>query len=118
MKAARRGDLLRLKDILCAIAALERHRVEDRAVFDADELLRHFAWKQIEIIGEAASKLSAELRDAHPEVPWVQIVGMRNRLVHDYAEVDWGIIWLVYAAETVQLRPQIEAILKERETHG
>jgi len=118
MKPGQRGDLLRLKDILWAIAALDRHRTADRTVFDADELLRHFAWKQIEIIGEAASKLSAELRAANPEVPWAQIVGMRNRLVHDYAAVDWNTVWTVFHEEVEPLRAQVEVILLERETHG
>ena len=118
MKPGARGDVLRLKDILGAIAALDRHRVADRAAFDADEVFKHFAWKQIEIVGEAASKFSTELRAAHSEVPWAQIISMRNRLVHDYANVDWNIVWTVVHEEVDPLRIQIEAILKERETHG
>ena len=118
MKPGRRGDMLRLKDIPWAIAALDRHRVTDRAAFDAGEVPRHFAWKQIEIIGEAASKLSADLRAAHPEVPWAQNVGMLNRLVHDYAAVDWNTVWAVFHSEVESLRNQIGVILKERETHG
>ncbi len=118
MKPGPRGDVLRLKDMLWAIAALDRHRVADRHAFDADEVLKTFVWKEIEIVGEGASKLSAELRTAHPEVPWGQIVGMRNRLVHDYTDVSWETVWRVFSVESVTLRPQIEAILKEREAHG
>jgi uncharacterized protein with HEPN domain len=82
MNDGNHGDALRLKDILWAISALDRHRSGGRESFDADELLRHFVWKQIEIIGEAASKIGTELRTTHPEVAWMQIIGMRNRLVH------------------------------------
>ena len=118
MKPGPRSDVLRLKDILWAIAALDRHRVADRTSFDTDEVLKTFVWKQIEIVGEAASKLTAELRAAEPEVSWSKIVGMRNRLVHDYAKVDWETVWAVYHDEIEPLRAQVEAILKERETHG
>ena len=118
MKVGPPGDLLRLKDILWAIAALDRHPVADRATLDADELLQVFAWKQIEIIGEAVSKLSADLRAAHPEVPWAKIIGMRNRLVHDYLKVDSEIVWTVLSEEIEPLRAHTEAILKTREPHG
>ncbi len=112
------GDALRLKDILWAISALDRHRSGGRESFDADELLRHFVWKQIEIIGEAASKIGPEVRKAHPEVAWRQIIGMRNRLVHGYSSVDWETLWLVFSEETIRLRPQIEAILSRLDAHG
>lgn len=118
MKIGPHGDTLRLKDILWAIAALDRHPVADRAVLDADELLQVFALKQIEVIGEAASKLSAALCDAHPEIPWAKMIGMRNRLVHDYGRVDWETVWAVLSQEIEPLRARVEAILKERDAHG
>jgi uncharacterized protein with HEPN domain len=65
-----RGDEARLQDMLDAIAAVGRYPVTERADFDADELLRFFLLKPIEIIGEAIFKLSDELRARHPEVPW------------------------------------------------
>lgn len=117
MKPGPRSDVLRLKDILWAIAALDRHRVTDRASFDADEVLKTFVWKQIEIVGEAASKLTVEVRAAHPEVPWPKMVGMRNRLVHDYATVDWETVWAVYHSEIEPLRKQVKAILEARQAH-
>ncbi len=111
-----KGDRLRLQNILQAVSALDRHYVADRAAFDADELLRHFAWKQIEIIGEAASKLTPELRAAYPSVPWSRIVGMRNPLVHDYAGVDWSIVWDVWQNHIEPLRLQIEQIIADQKT--
>ncbi len=54
--------------------------------------------KLIEIVGEAASRVSAETRNAHVEIQWVRIVGMRNHLVHAYFEVDLRIVW-----DTVQV---------------
>ncbi|HSD63824.1 MAG TPA: HepT-like ribonuclease domain-containing protein [Ignavibacteriaceae bacterium] len=49
--------------------------------------------KEIEIIGEAASKLSEEYIENHSDVPWIDIVGMRNRLIHGYFDVDIELIW-------------------------
>lgn len=117
MKDGRHSDILRLKDILWAISALDRHRSGSRETFDADELLRHFVWKHIEIIGEAASKIRSEIRSAHPEIAWGKMIGMRNRLVHEYVSVDWDTVWLVFSEETVRLQPQIEALLREMDAH-
>lgn len=49
--------------------------------------------KDIEIVGEAASKISAECRAKYPQLSWVQIIGMRNRLTHAYFEVNLDIVW-------------------------
>jgi uncharacterized protein with HEPN domain len=63
--------------------------------------------KVFEMIGEAAGKISSETRAAHPEIPWNEIVGMRNRLVHDYLRVDLLKVW-----DTVQndITPLIDSI--------
>jgi uncharacterized protein with HEPN domain len=57
--------------------------------FRRDRVLTLALVKCIEIIGEAASKISLTTRDSHPEIPWVDIVGMRNRLIHVYFAVDF-----------------------------
>ena len=59
-----------------------------REGLDKDRKLALAIVKCIEIIGEAAARVTAETRDAHPEVPWKAIVGMRNRLIHGYFEID------------------------------
>jgi uncharacterized protein with HEPN domain len=65
------------------------------------ETLRENKWsryalpKAIEVIGEAASRVSKEFRDAHPEIAWREMTGMRNRIVHDYWRVDFEIVWEV-----------------------
>jgi uncharacterized protein with HEPN domain len=59
--------------------------------------------KAIEQIGEVASQVSAAFRDAHPEVPWRQMIGMRNRLVHNYEETDWEVVWTVLQKSVPQL---------------
>ena len=83
-----RADAARLQDILDAIAAIERHPLENRDAFDADELLRFFVLKHIEILGEAVCKLSADLKQRHPQVPWDKVEKTRHILVHDYFDVN------------------------------
>ena len=53
----------------------------------------HATIRAIEIIGEAASKVSEEYKDKHPEIPWGQIVGMRNHLIHVYFDIDYDTVW-------------------------
>lgn len=60
-----------------------------RADLDADRLLNLALVRLLEIIGEAAGRVSAEMRAEHPEIPWPQIIGLRNRLTHGYDAVVW-----------------------------
>lgn len=60
---------------------------------DSDLVLAAALERFIEIIGEAASRVSEAERERHPEIPWRGIIGMRNRLVHGYAAVDHEVIW-------------------------
>lgn len=64
-----------------------------RRDFDRDEVLRLAMRHIIQIIGEAANRVSTEFRATHPEIPWEEIVGMRHRVVHDYLGIDEEIIW-------------------------
>jgi len=64
-----------------------------RKSLDTDRKLVLALIKEIEIIGEAASKVSPSTRKAHPEVPWDRIVAIRNRLIHGYFDVDLDIVW-------------------------
>ena len=63
--------------------------------FQDDDVLQSAVMRQIQIIGEAARKVSKQTRDAHPEVPWTQIVGMRHRLVHEYFRIRLDRVWEV-----------------------
>ncbi len=61
----------------------------------ASRLHQYAVIRAIEVIGEAASRVSADFRDRHPEVPWRDITGMRHRLVHGYADVRLDVVWVV-----------------------
>ncbi|MCB0759596.1 MAG: DUF86 domain-containing protein [Flavobacteriales bacterium] len=106
------ADRIRLLHILDAIRELEEHAypvTEDK--LDRDAMLRYAVVKLIEVIGEASNLLTKELRQAHPEVPWNLVIGMRNRLVHDYFRIDTAIVAEVVRIHIPALKPQMEAIL-------
>ena len=64
-----------------------------REDLDHNRQLQHSLVRCIEIIGEAASRLTPELRQAHSDVPWQDMIGMRNRLIHAYFDVDLDLVW-------------------------
>jgi uncharacterized protein with HEPN domain len=96
-----------VRDILEAIERIERHAGRGRAAFDNDELLQVWMVRHLQIIGEAASRLSQDARDQHPAVPWREIIGMRHILVHGYFEVDLDLVWSVVDRELTALRDAI-----------
>jgi uncharacterized protein with HEPN domain len=67
----------------------------------------------LEVIGEAATRLSPELRERHPLVPWGDIIGLRNRLIHAYDALDEIVIWRTLREDLPELIPQLQAILDE-----
>lgn len=67
----------------------------DWARFDGDKLIHYAVVRAVQIIGEAAWKVSPEYKAAHPEIPWPAIAGMRHRLVHEYMGVDLERVWRV-----------------------
>jgi uncharacterized protein with HEPN domain len=68
--------------------------------------------RELEIIGEASRNLTDELREAHPEVPWSQIIGMRNRFIHAYFDVNLRIVWEIVRDDLPRLKHQVEQILQ------
>ncbi|XGV86362.1 MAG: DUF86 domain-containing protein [Limnothrix sp. BL-A-16] len=83
--------------------------------FESNRLLVVALVKEIEIIGEAANRISPDCQSRYPEIPWRAIIGMRNRLVHAYFEIDLELVWQVVTQELPSLLPKLEsAILSER----
>lgn len=71
--------------------------------------------RNVEIIGEAAGKISPDLRNQYPDLPWNNIIGMRNRLVHDYFGVNLNIVWEVVATDLPDLTKWLNRILDDSE---
>jgi uncharacterized protein with HEPN domain len=77
----------------------------------ADDVLSRACLKSLEIIGEASRGISNELKEAHSDVPWRQMIGMRNKLVHHYFGVDWEIVDDVLKNELPVIRKNIIRII-------
>jgi uncharacterized protein with HEPN domain len=105
----------RLRDILDAIANIERYAVRGRTAFENDELIQNWFVRHLQIIGEAADALPRELRDQKPDIPWAQIIGMRHILVHDYFVIDTDIVWDAVERDLPDLKIKIEAMLRKLE---
>ena len=91
--------------------AVARAAGKSRSAYDADEDLRIVLTHLIQTIGEAAARVSRPAREAHPEIPWRQIVGIRHRIVHDYMDVDYDIVWEVITRNLPPLIRALEAIV-------
>lgn len=97
--------LLHMRDFARETLALTAGK--SRADLDSDRLLQLACDRLIELIGEAATHVPQELRDAHPSIPWRNITGMRNWLIHGYVSIDHDLMW-----STIQndLSPLIAAL--------
>lgn len=82
-----------------------------RADLDADTMLLFAVLQAIQIVGEAATHISQETRSATPAVPWPRIIGMRNRLVHAYADINREVVWKTVTAEIPAVLPLLTALL-------
>ena len=70
--------------------------------------------RRLEIIGEAVKHLPQRIRDLHPDVPWRQIAGMRDIIIHEYFGVTLNMVWIVATNEIPSLKPKIEVILQSK----
>lgn len=106
---SRRDDTLYLGHML-DVARWVQQRVigVDRATFDADEDLQLALTRQLQIIGEAAWRVSDATRQKLPQIPWPNIAAMRHKLVHDYMDVDLPLVW---KSATEDLAPLVTALL-------
>ena len=83
-----------------------------RSDLDDDLLVQSAVIRQIEVIGEACSRIGDGTRARHDEVPWRDIVGMRNRLIHGYVAVDLDLVWRTAREEVPVLQLMLEAVLE------
>ncbi|MBP7961933.1 MAG: DUF86 domain-containing protein [Caldilineaceae bacterium] len=95
------------------LMAARQGLIEGRFLKDATRK-RAFV-RSLEIIGEATKNLSAEFREAHPDVDWRSMAGMRDRLIHGYMGVDYELVWDVVVNHIPDLHDEIQHILSELE---
>ena len=82
-----------------------------RTDYDDDENLRLALTYLLQVIGEAASRVSRDFRDAHPQLEWSAIIGMRQKVVHDYMNVDEDIVWETAIRDIPPLISALESLL-------
>jgi uncharacterized protein with HEPN domain len=108
----RKDDRIRLQHMLdAANEALTFIQGKNRADLDIDRMLVLSLIRELEIIGEAASKISAETRSQNTSIPWQDISGMRNRLIHAYFDVDLDTVWSTVSRDLPTLKAELEKIL-------
>ena len=107
-----RADRERLLDIQEAIADIQKYAQRGRSEFEKDELIQTWIIHHLSILGEAASKLSEDFKEKHPEISWSKIIGMRNVLVHNYFRIDLEAVWSVIEEDLLELKTAIQKMLE------
>ena len=107
-----RRDRLLLLDIVEAARAIRAFvAAHDEPSFTASDLVRSAVVHKLIIIGEAATKLSAAVKERHPQIPWTRLASFRNILVHEYFGIQWDIVWRAAMDEIPALLADVSAVL-------
>ena len=103
-------DRLFLRHMLAAAERIaELVSRTDKRTFEDDWTLQDALMRELEVLGEAAGRVSAGFVSAHAEIPWREITGIRHKLIHDYFEVDLGVVWRTATENIPEVLPLIAA---------
>lgn len=115
----KKDDTVYLRHILDAIERIQQYLAGvSYDQFLQNTLLQDGVVRQLEILGEAARNISDALQSTHPEIPWGKMIGIRNRLIHAYFEVDLLTVWDTIRSDLPPLKRQIEQVLAKIRGHG
>ena len=109
-------DLVRVRHMLDAVREiLEFSSGKSRVDLDDDRMLNLSLVHLLEIVGEAAVSISSDFKTKYSQVPWNVIVGMRNRLIHGYFDIDLDIVWKTVREDIPPLATELEKIIANEE---
>jgi len=100
----------RVLDMLEAIEQIERYAGRGRPALESDELVRVWVVHHLQVLCEAAAALGRDFHNAHPDIPWAEMVAMRNVLVHDYGGVDAAEVWRTVVRDLPPLKQKLIAL--------
>ena len=106
-----KDDSLYLRHVQEAVARILEFTADGQDAFRRDLKTQDAVIRNLQVIGEAAKKVSAGFRAAHPDVPWKSMAGMRDRVVHDYFGVSLDIVWDVVANHLPRISDQLKKLL-------
>jgi uncharacterized protein with HEPN domain len=105
-------DLMPLVDICTAIdRALGFVQGFDVDQFHEDKRTRWAVYSQVIVVGDAARRITGDYPNEHPEIPWAEIIGMGNKLAHDYDNIDWCMVWDTVRVDFPKLKSAIEPLI-------
>ncbi len=108
---SKRTPKLYIDDIKGSINKIEKYTKEiSKKVFESDEKTIDAVVRNLEIIGEAASQLSKSFKDKYKGIPWREVIGMRNKVIHEYFGIDWDVLWYTIQDDIPELKKQIKDI--------
>lgn len=96
-----------------ALDAILEYAQDGRDAFFADRKTQDAAIRNIQVLGQAVKGVSEQTRALDPEIPWRQIAGMRDKLIHEYVGVDLELVWDVVERDLPSLRPRIQALVDQ-----
>ncbi len=105
--------LRHMRDYACKALAMIQERARDD--LNTDEMLSLALTRAIEIIGEAAARVTPAYQTNHPLIPWPQIIGLRNRLIHGYDAVDLDILWNIIQNDLPPLIEQLTIAIEKKQ---
>ena len=109
-----RDYTLYLKDILAAIESIEDFIAGmDLDTFQIDDKTTSAVMRKLEIIGEAVKQIPDEIRQKHSQVPWKEMAGMRDKLIHFYFGVDYHLVWKTITERLPQVKQEIRRVLQK-----
>ncbi len=109
-----RNYRLYIKDIVVAMESIEEFIAGmDLASFRADDKTASAVMRKLEIIGEAVKQVPDEVRQRYSHVPWKEMAGMRDKLIHFYFGVDYSLVWRAITERVPEVKEELQAILEE-----